>query len=118
MPIIKYIEADGKVIEVDVPAGITLMQAAVDNLIPSILGDCGGGCSCGTCHCFIDTERYAELPEPDADERSLLDMITATKSNSRQCRTSGVNDEALLSNCVYLHAIPITSFSPDYWWAG
>jgi 2Fe-2S ferredoxin len=68
MPMIKYIEADGKSIEVDVPAGTTLMQAAVDNMIPSILGDCGGGCSCGTCHCFIEVGRYAELPEPDAVE--------------------------------------------------
>lgn len=101
MPMIKYIEADGKTIEVDVPEGTTLMQAAVDNLIPSILGDCGGGCSCGTCHCFIEEERYAELPEPDASEQSLLNMITDTKSNSRLgCQIS--MDDSLSGLVVYL----------------
>ncbi len=83
MPIIKYIEADGKTVEVEVPVGTTLMQAAVDNMISGILGDCGGGCSCGTCHCFIEEERTAELPEPDAAEESLLGMISDAKPNSR-----------------------------------
>ncbi|WP_019528290.1 2Fe-2S iron-sulfur cluster-binding protein [Dasania marina] len=92
MPIIKYIDADGNTIEVDVPEGTTLMQAAVDNMIPSILGECGGGCSCGTCHCFIEEGRIAELPEPDAIEQSLLNMITDTKPNSRLGCQISMND--------------------------
>jgi len=35
-------------------SGKTLMQNAIDNMVPGIDADCGGACACGTCHCFVD----------------------------------------------------------------
>ncbi|GIS18459.1 MAG: hypothetical protein CM15mP120_03750 [Pseudomonadota bacterium] len=29
------------------------MQAAIDNLVPGIDADCGGECSCATCHVMV-----------------------------------------------------------------
>ena len=47
---ITFIEFGGDQHEIDVESGQSLMQAAVDNLIPGIDADCGGECSCATCH--------------------------------------------------------------------
>lgn len=54
MPVITFIEHNGKAHQVEAEVGSTLMQAAQFNLVPGILGDCGGSCSCATCHCYID----------------------------------------------------------------
>ncbi len=37
---------------VEAVVGRSVMQAAVDNFVPGIVADCGGSCSCGTCHGF------------------------------------------------------------------
>jgi 2Fe-2S ferredoxin len=33
--------------------GVKLMEAAVDNAIPGIDGDCGGEAACATCHVYV-----------------------------------------------------------------
>ncbi|WP_374973354.1 2Fe-2S iron-sulfur cluster-binding protein [Spongiibacter marinus] len=83
MPTITYIQANGQRTRIEVASGTTLMQAAVDNQIPSILAECGGGCSCATCHCFIEDGRCDELPPPDCIEESLLGMLSNVRPNSR-----------------------------------
>ena len=54
MPKIKYIEHNGKEHDVEVPAGWSVMEGAVKNLIPGIDADCGGACACATCHVYVD----------------------------------------------------------------
>ncbi len=49
MATITYIEHDGTAHAVDVEEGITLMEGAVNNDVPGIEAQCGGGCSCATC---------------------------------------------------------------------
>ncbi|MFT5674353.1 MAG: 2Fe-2S ferredoxin [Paraglaciecola sp.] len=83
MPKITYIEANGDKLEVDVPSGDTLMQGAVDNLIAGISAECGGGCSCATCHCYIDYSILNQLPDPDNTEVFLLKMTHNPQPNSR-----------------------------------
>ena len=51
MALVKYIKHDGSSYEIEVAAGTSVMQAAVDNMIDGIVGECGGSCSCATCHC-------------------------------------------------------------------
>ena len=53
---ITYIEHDGSEHIVDVEVGLSLMEGAVNNAIPGIDADCGGGCACATCMIFIDKE--------------------------------------------------------------
>ena len=48
MPSIKFIRHDGTEHDVHVPAGTSVMHAAIDNGISGILADCGGACSCAT----------------------------------------------------------------------
>lgn len=51
---ITFIEHNGAAHVVEIAAGQTLMQTAVDNGIPGIDADCGGACACGTCHVIVD----------------------------------------------------------------
>jgi 2Fe-2S ferredoxin len=74
-----YFVRNGMKIRVDVPIGMTLMEAAkkysiID--IREITADCGGACACGTCHVIID-ERWINKIEPikeDYAEQELLEF--------------------------------------------
>ena len=48
---ITYIEHNGKVHEIEVKTGLSVMEGAVKNNIPGIDADCGGACACATCAC-------------------------------------------------------------------
>ncbi len=75
MPRITYVQPDGVERELDLPVGTTVMLGAVRNNVHGIEAECGGACSCATCHVYVD-EDWAELlppPEPMEDE-----MLTAT----------------------------------------
>ena len=47
---IRYIEHNGKEYEIDVAKGLSVMEGAIQNDIPGIDADCGGGMACATCH--------------------------------------------------------------------
>lgn len=83
MPHITFIEHDGTEHLVDVPLGQSLMQAALDNSIPGILGDCGGSCACATCHGHLDAAWQDKVPEPTDDERDLLEVVLEPSAESR-----------------------------------
>jgi ferredoxin len=59
---------------VDADYGESLMSVAVRHGISGILGDCGGACSCATCHVYFDDEQYGALGELKGDEDDLLEM--------------------------------------------
>lgn len=71
---ITFIEHDGNEHIVDVPSGLTVMEAARDNGVPGIDGDCGGACACSTCHVYVDPTWVERLPAKDAMEEDMLDF--------------------------------------------
>ena len=84
MPHITYVEADGQATTIDLPEGWTLVQGALANNITGILAECGGSCTCVTCHCYVDEARLAELPPPAENEAAMLDFVAAERRpNSR-----------------------------------
>lgn len=85
MPTITYIEHNGREHRIEVPEGTSLMQAAVDNLVPGILGDCGGSCTCATCHAYVDEAWTGHLPAPGSDEEMMLDAVIERQQHSRLC---------------------------------
>jgi 2Fe-2S ferredoxin len=80
---ITFIQPSGVDVEVEATPGTSLMQAAMDNMVDGILADCGGSCSCATCHCYIQDTYYDKLPEPSATEESMLDFVVEPQDNSR-----------------------------------
>jgi len=92
MPKITYVEPSGEPVTLNVPLGWTLMQAATSNGVDGIVGECGGAASCATCHCYVDPERLADLPEPSAAELAMLSETAAERRpNSRlSCQLKAV----------------------------
>ena len=80
---VTYINVGGQKYVVDVENGVNLMQAAIDNDVPGILGDCGGGCACATCHVFVDPEWAEKAGEPSALEADMLDGLLNPQPTSR-----------------------------------
>jgi ferredoxin, 2Fe-2S len=83
MPKIVFIEHDGTEHVVQSEVGRSVMQAAVDNFVPGIIADCGGNCSCATCHGFVDDRWKPLLPAIEANEQSLLEGLLEVQTNSR-----------------------------------
>jgi len=80
---IKFIEADGKEHEVEAREGQSVMQAAMDNLVPGIVAECGGFASCATCHGYVDDAWRTKLPPPDAAEKGMITCAFHVQPNSR-----------------------------------
>ncbi len=66
---------------VQAEAGESVMMAAARHRVPGIDADCGGGCSCATCHVYAPEE--AALPEPSDMEKDMLDFADALTDASR-----------------------------------
>jgi 2Fe-2S ferredoxin len=91
MPKILFIQHNGTEHLIEAEAGKTLMQVAVDNMVPGIIGDCGGACSCATCHGYI--EYSGALPAMSEDETMMLDGALHVQPNSRLCCQIAVKPE-------------------------
>jgi ferredoxin, 2Fe-2S len=60
----------------DAEDGISLMELAKRHGVAGIMGDCGGGCACATCHLYVDAAWWDKVGEPDEIEFAMLDMVT------------------------------------------
>ncbi|HEY9546381.1 MAG TPA: 2Fe-2S iron-sulfur cluster-binding protein [Solimonas sp.] len=83
MPKILFIEHNGTEHLVDAQVGQNVMQIATDNMLPSILGDCGGVCSCATCHGYVDPAWIAKVGTKSEEEEMMLDGALNTEPTSR-----------------------------------
>ncbi|MCL4115888.1 UNVERIFIED_CONTAM: hypothetical protein GTU68_014924 [Idotea baltica] len=75
------------------------MELAVQNNIKGIDGDCGGVCSCATCHVHVDPEYMGTLPEAEEVEKDMLEFDDNVNQYSRlscQIKVSDVNDGTIL----------------------
>ena len=93
MPKITYIEDNGKSHTIEVSNGLSVMEGAVQNDIPGIDADCGGGMACATCHVYVKEEWFDKLPKKEDGEEDMLDMAFEPKQNSRLSCQVLVSDE-------------------------
>lgn len=83
MPKITYIEFNQAKHEVSVTAGVSVMEGAVDNDVPGIVAECGGSCSCATCHVYLDPEWLEHIGPPSTHETDMLACVMDRQENSR-----------------------------------
>ena len=75
-------DLDGQVHKIQAREGDSLMEALREHEW-GVAAICGGLCSCGTCHVYLDKEWLDKFQNADADEQDLLEAFDSIKSNSR-----------------------------------
>ena len=93
MPKITYITSENETHTIDVDNGLTVMEGAVQNNIPGIDADCGGGMACATCHVYVEDSWFSKLPKAEDAENDMIDMAHKPKKNSRLSCQIVVSDE-------------------------
>ena len=93
MPKITYIDSTGNQKIIDVSKGLSVMEGAIQNNIPGIDADCGGGMACATCHVYVKEEWFNKLPKAEDAEQDMIDMAFEPKKNSRLSCQLIVSDE-------------------------
>lgn len=82
MTMVTFIEADGKAVVVENAEG-TVMECAVENDVEGIDGNCGGVCSCATCHVHVAAEWLEKVGKASEDECELLEFEDNVNERSR-----------------------------------
>jgi 2Fe-2S ferredoxin len=74
-----FIHKDGSEQQALADIGQSVMQVALSAMVQGITGDCGGACTCATCHGYVDEAWISLVPPSSVDE---LDMIDAACLNA------------------------------------
>tara|TARA_Y100000996_G_scaffold392591_1_gene355478 strand:- start:386 stop:703 length:318 start_codon:yes stop_codon:yes gene_type:complete len=93
MPKITYVEFEGKSHTVEVPSGLTVMEGAVQNNIPGIDADCGGGMACATCHVYVKEDWFNKINKKSDGEDDMIDQAHEPNKYSRLSCQISVSDE-------------------------
>lgn len=83
MPTIIYVEHHGAEHRVDVSIGQSIMEGAVKNGVPGILAECGGSCTCATCHVYVEADERKGVLAPSKSELELLEFLDNRTELSR-----------------------------------
>jgi 2Fe-2S ferredoxin len=83
MPKITFITADGQTFETEGETGATVMETAIMNGVPGIVAECGGACTCATCHAYVDDAWKDLVGPPSMMEEDMLDFAFEVKPTSR-----------------------------------
>lgn len=80
---ITFIDSSGTARSAEGEVGSTVMETAIKNGIPGIEAECGGACSCSTCHVYVDEAWRQIAGEPSPMEEDMLDFAFDVRPNSR-----------------------------------
>ncbi|MFT4564083.1 MAG: 2Fe-2S ferredoxin [Gammaproteobacteria bacterium] len=80
MPKVNYVTHSGETYTIEVPVGWSVMEGAIQNDVPGIVAECGGGCACATCHVFVDPKWADKLAERSSMEMDMLECTAAPSS--------------------------------------
>ena len=84
MSTVVYTADDGAVTTIEGRPGDSVMETAVRNGVPGIVGECGGSLSCATCHVFVAPETIEIVGGPGDLEDEMLDGTAVDRrDNSR-----------------------------------
>lgn len=78
-----FVESGGRTHPVEALEGQSLMQCAVEHMLPGIAGDCGGCCSCATCHAYVDAPWMAAAGNAGEEEQLMIEGALEPLPNSR-----------------------------------
>jgi len=88
---ITFITSDEETVTVEGTSG-SVMSLAVENNIKGIDGDCGGVCSCATCHVYLTPEDLEKIGEASEIEKDMLELDDDANEYSRLCCQLEISD--------------------------
>ena len=80
---ITFIAFDGAETDIEAENGLSLMQAAVNNGLVAIVAECGGACSCATCHVHVEKAWFDKIPAAEDREKEMLEFVMNPQKTSR-----------------------------------
>jgi 2Fe-2S ferredoxin len=80
---ITFIQHNGTEQTVDGQIGMSVMEAALKNMVPGIDADCGGACACATCHVYVDPGWIEKTGKRSTMEEDMLDFAFDVRDTSR-----------------------------------
>lgn len=85
MPRLNVTTRGGKKCAIQAKVGQTVKEALMEGGVGEInaITNCGGCCSCGTCHVFVDSADMARVPPMGRQEDDLLYIRDDRRQNSR-----------------------------------
>ena len=69
---LNVIDREGKKTTIDIEEGTTIRDAIEEKVSPENYGVCGGNCSCGTCHVYVNPSDFEKMKKAEEDEISTL----------------------------------------------
>ncbi|PWJ43884.1 2Fe-2S iron-sulfur cluster-binding protein [Sediminitomix flava] len=81
---ITFITSENESITVESNSG-SVMELAVQHNVKGIDGDCGGVCSCATCHVHVAPEHFEKVGEASEIEKDMLELDDNVSDYSRLC---------------------------------
>lgn len=90
---ITFVTSDDERIETEAENGATVMETAIINGVPGIVAECGGACTCATCHVYVDEAWRETVGGPSMMEEDMLDFAFDVRDNSRLSCQIKVRDE-------------------------
>ncbi len=93
MPNVIFVEADGTKHEVEGNAGDTVMELAINNMVPGMLAECGGACACATCHVYVSPEWAEKVGPLEKRESEMVAEALDVKETSRLACQIHISDE-------------------------
>jgi ferredoxin, 2Fe-2S len=83
MPKITFIDHSGRSYTVEAEIDQTVMETAIKHNVPGIVAECGGACSCATCHVYVDEAWVEVTGDPSEMEEDMLDFAYDVRATSR-----------------------------------
>ena len=90
---VTFVQFSGETTTIDADNGDSVMKIALDNLVLGIDADCGGECSCATCHILVESEWMTRVGAANDQENAMLDLNPDREPNSRLACQIAMTDE-------------------------
>lgn len=88
---ITFITSDEETIVLEGTSG-SVMELAVEHNVKGIDGDCGGVCSCATCHVHVQPEDMEKTGPASEIETDMLELDDNADEYSRLCCQLEISD--------------------------
>jgi len=89
---ITFITSDDDTIILEGTSG-SVMELAVEHNVKGIDGNCGGVCSCATCHVHVKPEDMEKTGQASVIETDMLELDDNADKFSRLCCQLEISDE-------------------------